>query len=256
MNCQQAENHIYQYCEANLSPELCLLLEEHLKTCENCRNLVELTRMENAVLKDALALDYLDDNFTRRVMNAVSARSMASTMDQKPVSKPRAKRPYWYLATAAAIVLLFTAFAPGIYNNLFNQDSQMDVAIKDTARNQETVDKALEIARQENELTGDAAQFGSAAIQSFDAGTVTEYTDNASSTGTNETQHYNNQNNSPASTDQNAPVQIAMIDAPNAEILQDTNGNTRSADSSVAFKTASPNRYRSYAVSVTDSMED
>lgn len=35
--CQDLLVHLSEYLDGTLSPELCTVLEEHLKTCENCR---------------------------------------------------------------------------------------------------------------------------------------------------------------------------------------------------------------------------
>lgn len=251
MNCREIENHIYSYLEAELSPELCPELEEHLQVCVKCQDLLELTRMENAVLKDALAVDCPDEEFTRRVMDRIAERNKAiSTATHKPVKKARPKA-YWYVASAAAVILLFTAFAPGVYNELFGLNSQMKIAIRGTAENQNMVDKALEIAREDKimaqmkEPLGDLSNHQPAETYSgkIDAGSgvADKASDKLEVSGDNP-------------VDANAKVKIAMAEPPTNDVLYRTNG-TRS-DPSLSFLPESPNRYRSYAINVTGPIDD
>jgi|GEM_PF-2522162 len=74
MNCQQIDRYIYDYCDGTLSPRLKAILDEHLSTCELCRKKVELTYIENEVLKDDFNIPALSPDFTSKVMSTINTK--------------------------------------------------------------------------------------------------------------------------------------------------------------------------------------
>lgn len=264
MNCQQIDKYVYEYCDGNLSPEIALQIEEHLTKCVTCNNMVQLTYMENAVLKDALTVDAIDDNFTSRVMGAVSARqTIQSQADIHSLKTSRTRKVSLFIAAAAAIVLLITGVLPDFYNtfNIGNKSAQFELATKDIADNQLESDQAL---------VTDPDIFGTGSTPtnpttlndggSGDPGVTVSNNDSGNtvsgSTSINE------------STNNNEVIQIAMrsvtdasvTDAPISEdistksLQSDMTLGTRD-DTSAALKVLSPNRYRSYAVSLANNAD-
>ncbi|MDD3365294.1 MAG: zf-HC2 domain-containing protein [Syntrophomonas sp.] len=112
MNCQDINQHMYDYCDGLVSPDLQSSMAEHLSKCESCRNNYQLTLIENETLCDAGDIPLLSEAFTARVMSSlVSADSFSSRPQPLVMSKnssPYFKRISWYssLAIVAAIITL------------------------------------------------------------------------------------------------------------------------------------------------------
>lgn len=71
MNCQQADEHIYAFCDNTLASLLRTDLEKHLKECDLCQKKVNLTFMENEILKNPEKVPVLPEEFTKRVMKKI-----------------------------------------------------------------------------------------------------------------------------------------------------------------------------------------
>lgn len=260
MNCQQIDKYVYEYCDGNLSPEIALQIEEHLTKCVTCNNMVQLTYMENAVLKDALTVDAIDDNFTSRVMGAVSARqTIQSQADIHSLKTSRTRKVSLFIAAAAAIVLLMTGVLPDFYNtfNIGNESALFELATKDIADKQSKYNQAL-VPDPEIYGTGSTPTNPTTLNDggSREPGTTVSNNDSSNtvsgSTSINE------------STNNNEVIQIAMSSVTDAPVTEDISTESLQSDmtlgtrddTSAALKVLSPNRYRSYAVSLANNADE
>ena len=263
MNCQQIDKYIFEYCDGNLSPELNLQVEKHLTRCEECSTIVQLTYMENAVLKDTQLVNYLDDNFTRRVMNAVSARQASQSRAAiNSLKSSRIRKVSLFLAAAAAVVMLMTGVLPDFYNtfNIGNQSAQFDLATKDIAEknfksNPAVVpDLAQEQIMHETGSTGNAAAFNYGG--SADPGTIVSNNDSASTVSGSASIKEPENNNEFMQIAMRSVTDTPVSEDISIELMQsDMTLGTRD-DTSAALKTLSPNRYRSYAISLANNADE
>lgn len=113
MDCQQIDEYILAYCDGTLSPELTVLLNEHLQNCNYCRKMVDLCRMETEILSVAPDVPPLSDDFSLRVMSSLNRSAAPSAPGFRFFSRLGRHR-YWLGSTAAAAVLLLALYLPGM----------------------------------------------------------------------------------------------------------------------------------------------
>lgn len=90
MNCQQADEHIYAFCDNTLASQLRTDLEEHLKECDLCQKKVNLTFMENEILKNPEEVPVLPEEFTKRVIKKIqNSESATAPHSNKSISNNR-----------------------------------------------------------------------------------------------------------------------------------------------------------------------
>lgn len=139
MNCQEIEKYCLDYCDNNLSSELRTSFDEHLQQCHSCRNLVNLTHLENEALADPLDIPALSPDFNARLLDRIQSRGMLyPDREAKPngqyhkylFNRPYVKRSWALIAAALLLVLLIPSiFNQGLYNN------QQEVRSKNAALN-------------------------------------------------------------------------------------------------------------------------
>lgn len=114
MNCQQIDEYMFAYCDGKLSPELCSVIDEHLNTCELCRNKVQLAGMETQILADAPDIPLLSEDFTRRVMGSMLDRSSTPAgTSPSGLFNMLGRFGYYMGGTAIAAVILLALYLPG-----------------------------------------------------------------------------------------------------------------------------------------------
>lgn len=257
MNCQQADKYIYEYCDARLSPELMREFEEHLLDCEECRDLVILTRMENEALLEALEMGtpLLDEQFTARLMAALPpAPKSAAADDMHMVKSARSWRPALYMAAVAAVVLLLTATVPGWFDN-FKQDTQTNVSVNDNVQPQQRSVYSPPVDQNEK-AANEAISIGSDQIYSDTAGNgAADYSADDGGIDYVEPLLDTDNNNIPQS---NPHMQIAMADD---AILEMATAKMQASDPMVKEAhlpgtTESPYRYRTYSLNLVKPVRD
>lgn len=113
MDCQQIDEYILAYCDGTLSPELTVLLDEHLQNCHYCRKMVDLYRMETEILSVAPDIPPLSEDFSLRIMSSLN-RSAAPSAPGFRLFSRLGRHRYWLGGTAAAAVLLLALYLPGM----------------------------------------------------------------------------------------------------------------------------------------------
>jgi len=134
MKCQQIDEYIMHYCDNTLSPELRVLVDEHLSACVSCQNKVKLTRMENSILAEGLVIPPLSEDFTARVMQSLckTPEVPAETTESVFSSAAKQKRHHFYLGgAAAAAVILIALSVPGVFH-MNNQLQTADICGEST----------------------------------------------------------------------------------------------------------------------------
>jgi len=254
MNCQQADNYIYEYCDARLSPELMQEFEEHLASCETCTNLVILTRFENDALHECMETTMeVDENFTARIMAALPAAAAPALSDIQIIKPSRSWRPVAYFAVVAATtVLMFTTVVPG----LFDQMQDKNVAVHDSIQPELRENASLK--------TGKINEDG-IALQSAGTDTAEKESD---STNRNVITDSGDSGNSAEviqadvasmiSENSTPSIQIAMADyaalKTPAPALQ--RGISSTGDQAMPKAASVPDRYRSYSVNLVKPIEE
>jgi len=138
MNCLQVDEYIFSYCDSELAPSLSSALESHIANCSDCQAKVELTRMENDVLRSGMIVPALSDGFTAGVMAAICKNGMNASMETAAVRSKRpwyVRTPLWLAATAAAFVLLIYTVSPGIFSPNKNIAEDKSTAVKVAEKN-------------------------------------------------------------------------------------------------------------------------
>lgn len=138
MNCQQIDRYIFDFCEQNLSPELELQIQEHIEKCPMCLNKVELTRLENEVLRENINVPVLDKNFTSNVLNLIQSKSTTVSLNKDPQLSEKNKNlkrfkipKFFYVPAMAAIIVLCALLIPGL------SDMHSDIKLADSTKNTE-----------------------------------------------------------------------------------------------------------------------
>lgn len=118
MNCQQATKYIWDYCDNSPDPAVIAELESHCAECPVCRRHLELTRLENLVLKDPeVKLPSLSPDFTDKVLKKLK-NPPASFETGLSKNRRRLLRPHW-LGTSTALLgalLVVMLVIPGLFN--------------------------------------------------------------------------------------------------------------------------------------------
>ncbi len=129
MNCQEIEKYCLDYCDNTISSELRTSFEEHLQQCHGCRNLVNLTHLENEALAEPVDIPALSPDFNTRLLDRIQAQGMLyPDKETKPngqyhkylFNRPYVKRSWALLAAALLLVLLI----PPILNQGLNSNQQ------------------------------------------------------------------------------------------------------------------------------------
>lgn len=109
MDCQELNNHIFDFCDDSTSPQMYLKISKHLKDCPHCRAVYQLTRLENDVLRDTSDIPALPDDFTSRVIGSVPSlhRGPALLRNHK----------LWYGGLAAVAVVALFLYGPQFFRN-------------------------------------------------------------------------------------------------------------------------------------------
>ncbi len=112
MNCQQIDEHIFAYCDETLSPELKVIVDEHLHSCSYCLKMIDLCRMEKEILSAAPDIPPLSDDFSQRVMSSLSHPIAPSPPPFQLWSLLKHNR--YLVGLTAAAVLLLALYLPGM----------------------------------------------------------------------------------------------------------------------------------------------
>jgi hypothetical protein len=126
MNCQQIDEYIFAYCDDTLSPDLRILIDEHLKVCEHCRTMVNLAQMEQQILSEVPDIPPLSEDFNQRLMVSLAGISASPAAPSGPVSF---LSPLRFLAggTIAAAAILLALYLPGL-TSLFPDKQSFNIA--------------------------------------------------------------------------------------------------------------------------------
>ncbi|MDD2619898.1 MAG: zf-HC2 domain-containing protein [Syntrophomonadaceae bacterium] len=130
MNCQDIEKYCLDYCDNNLSPELNELFEQHLQQCNNCKNLIDLTMLENSILLDPIDIPPLKPDFNARLLDRIDSNGQlypnSALSNNGGLSKYLFNRPFikrsWALIAA---VLLLALVLPSILNQNINNSQHL-----------------------------------------------------------------------------------------------------------------------------------
>lgn len=116
MNCQQIDKYLFEYCNNKLSPESQQEFTDHLQCCESCKVLVDITLLEDDILKEAADLPLLKDDFTQRVIQQVSIAPhlVDASVQSTTASRPKKASRFYLGGAVAAAVILLALFIPGI----------------------------------------------------------------------------------------------------------------------------------------------
>lgn len=146
MNCQQADELIFSYCDGNLSSSLSFELESHADTCPTCLSKIDLTRLENDILRTDIVVSVLSDDFTSKVMASLPAKALSGPIKATATRSRRpwyTRTPLWLAATAAAFVLLLYTVSPGIFSPTSKVADQKSIPVK-IAEKQHAVSNAVD----------------------------------------------------------------------------------------------------------------
>lgn len=142
MNCQQVDEYVFSYCDGELASPLASELESHIAHCNNCRAKIELTRLENDIIKNEMFSPLLSDAFTASVISAINKKPLTGPSEIAATQSRRAwytRTPFWLVATAAAFILLVYTVSPGLFmqnTKIATQKSKvLKVAEKNVATN-------------------------------------------------------------------------------------------------------------------------
>ncbi|MEN6390661.1 MAG: zf-HC2 domain-containing protein [Syntrophomonas sp.] len=130
MNCQQANRHIWDYCDNKLSPELGAAVESHCRECPQCNKHLQLTALENEALKNTSELPRLSSGFTARVMKNLPEQDFASGK-KTVVSRLRGlsgRQRRMAASTALLGIILVLLVLPGLNHTGIINFTQQSVA--------------------------------------------------------------------------------------------------------------------------------
>jgi predicted anti-sigma-YlaC factor YlaD len=65
--CKQLMRNLSEYVDGDLTPELCVKIEEHLMDCDNCRVVVNTLRKTIEIYKKSTPLSNLPDDVRERL---------------------------------------------------------------------------------------------------------------------------------------------------------------------------------------------
>jgi hypothetical protein len=115
MHCQQIDNILWDFCDANLSPDLIKEVKAHLLECKICRYKVSLTLLENEVIRDENYISPPHD-FSQSVMQELGKRfpeGIPHTQQAQARKKILTRLSPKVLASAAMVaVLLLVCMIP------------------------------------------------------------------------------------------------------------------------------------------------
>ncbi|QGT99591.1 hypothetical protein SYNTR_0998 [Candidatus Syntrophocurvum alkaliphilum] len=143
MNCKLVEKHLYDYCDGILPPEIANDIENHLKECNLCNNLVLLTLAENDELANPHEIPKLNDDFNNKVINNLPEQQLEFSHNNTLLDKLKNnfKIPYVIPVAATVLLIIYLAF-PQYF--LLNDDIRTltDVESKSETKNgSEMIDK-------------------------------------------------------------------------------------------------------------------
>lgn len=133
MNCQQADELMFSYCDSNLSSSLVSEFESHIANCRPCQTKIALTRMETDILQTGLTTPILAHDFTAMVMSAIGGSSLPGSIESAAARVRRpwyTRTPLWLAATAAAFLLLLYTVSPGLFTPSTKIAEEKDSKIK------------------------------------------------------------------------------------------------------------------------------
>lgn len=118
MNCQEVDKHIYDYSQNLSSPEISKAIDKHINSCPRCKNMINITQMENIALKGNEGIPSLPDDFTKKLMYKINSKESKQTFKYSQMFFNKKIQ-----VLSAAIILAL--FVPGVYHS-FNLINNVD----------------------------------------------------------------------------------------------------------------------------------
>lgn len=110
MNCQEVNEKIYKYCDGEVSPQEHANITLHLDKCPVCRQICQLTLIENEVLREIDDIPNLSPEFTSMVMSSLQTGSIAVRSGGNGFQRIKGK--IWLGSTIAAAAIILFLYIP------------------------------------------------------------------------------------------------------------------------------------------------